>query len=358
MSSQEYLQNQVIAAESQPKQRYSFLVKLIKRFLWPSFVRPFYFLLLEKLKNDLTPCFDGQNNNIEQGTKELLLLKFEGQNNNMGQLIKELLLLKSELAALKHRVIETSKPSNLLIATTKSGLLIVKPEEIISDFIIKTGAWDDHIVKLAQDVASTRRGAAIDVGAHLGSTMLPLSSIFDHVHSFEPNDFNFKILRANVVLNNLKNVSLYNNALYSHATHLSLGTEEQQEVVVALNDGDFNGMASQNLGAYLFTENGSGIFKHLTRTLDSYEFNSVAFIKIDAQGADGEVLMGALQTIRRCQPVIVFEWEENLSQNFNVSFGTIKNELSQLGYEISILKAHNEKQIDYVAYPIAIQKEL
>ena len=37
------------------------------------------------------------------------------------------------------------------------------------------------------------------------------------------------------------------------------------------------------------------------------------------RGADGEVMIGAAATIRRCRPVIVFEWETLLSRHFSVS---------------------------------------
>ena len=89
--------------------------------------------------------------------------------------------------------------------------------------------------------------------------------------------------------------------------------------------------------------------------MDSYEFENISFIKIDVQGADGEVLMGALQTIQRCMPIVVFEWEDQLAVNFSVTLDVIKRELSALGYGLSVLKAHNEKQIDYIAQPAGAQ---
>ncbi len=291
MSSSECPRSQLITAGFQPK-RFGFAVKLVRRLIWP-FIRPFHFFHLDKMDD----------------------FKRHIQQTLFNPLIKDVLFLRAEVAALKHKIIASSQltpkatSSDLFLKATKYGLFIGKSQEMISDSIVEKDVWDDHIIKLAQKVASARRGTAIDFGAHFGSTMLAFSSIFDHVHSFEPNDFNFRILRANVALNNLQNVSLYN-----------------QE-----------------------TEYGSGKFNHLAKTLDNYEFNNIIFIKIDVRSADGEVLMGALETIRRCQPVIVFE---------NVSYETIRNKLSQLDYEISVLKTHNEKQIDYVACPKTAEKEL
>ena len=79
--------------------------------------------------------------------------------------------------------------------------------------------------------------------------------------------------------------------------------------------------------------------------------NDLAFIKIDAQGADGEVMIGAAETIRRCRSVIVFEWETLLSRHFSVSFEEVTSLLSSAGYRLEVLKVHNEKQTDYLASP-------
>ena len=47
-----------------------------------------------------------------------------------------------------------------------------------------------------------------------------------------------------------------------------------------------------------------------TLTLDSLHLTDVTAIKIDVEGAEEEVLRGALDTLRRCRPVISVEIEE------------------------------------------------
>jgi FkbM family methyltransferase len=182
---------------------------------------------------------------------------------------------------------------------------------------------------------------------------MPLARLFENVHSFEPNDFSFRVLRANVVLNGVTNVVLHNHGLFSHETVLSLAPPSQQEVELRMDaEGRFDGHASDNLGALVFSEEDTGRFRHDARTLDSFWLEDVAFIKVDVQGADGEVLMGALGTIERCRPVIVFEWEEHLSKSFAVTLATVRERIETLGYVVTVLRTHNEKQVDYVARPV------
>lgn len=367
-------QSELIGAGFQP-QRYGFIVKFVRRLIWP-IVRPFHFFQLSEISNisyhlglleQKTDVLEQKTNVLEQKHDVL-----EQKTNEISKLVKEQVLLRSELAALKNRFLALDSLDDrvakiscrlsreLLVTNSVNGIFIGKPGEIISDLILNGEVWDSHIIELAHEVISGRKeGGAIDIGAHLGSTTIALAPLFVEVFSFEPNDFNFRLLRANVVINNLENVHLFNCGLYSHPTSLFLSAQANQEVPLSLNEqGDFDGHLASNLGAYSFSEAGSGFFEHSARTLDSYEFNNISFIKIDVQGADGEVLMGALQTIRRCRPVIVFEWEEILSRNFSVTLDSIMHELSNLSYEISPLKVHNEKQIDYVARPVVIKTDL
>jgi hypothetical protein len=85
--------------------------------------------------------------------------------------------------------------------------------------------------------------------------------------------------------------------------------------------------------------------------LDSYALDDVAFLKIDAQGADGEIVRGAVDTIRRCQPVVVFEWEELLSQKYETSIEDVMRLFREANYNVDLLKQTNDKQSDYIATP-------
>ncbi|HHW4677975.1 MAG TPA: FkbM family methyltransferase [Xylella sp.] len=212
--------------------------------------------------------------------------------------------------------------------------------------------WDDHIVSLAAKVVEQRSGTVVDVGGHFGSSSVAFSHFFPKVFCFEPNDFNFRVLRAASILNGMENLTIYNNGLYSKDVALSMADESAQEIPLPIDaTGIFDGISSDNLGAYSFSECGSGLFKHSARTLESYHFSDVAFIKIDVQGADGEVLLGAMATISDSLPVIVFQWEMDLSKHYSVDLFDMKTRLLDMGYVIDKLKVHNSKQTDYVCLP-------
>ncbi len=60
----------------------------------------------------------------------------------------------------------------------------------------------------------------------------------------------------------------------------------------------------------------------------------VAFVKIDVEGAEEEVLRGGLDTIHRCRPVIALEHGASAVANYGTTHGTIHDLLSDAGLAI------------------------
>jgi FkbM family methyltransferase len=249
----------------------------------------------------------------------------------------------------------------LFMTATPEGVFLLKAGELISESARRDGAWDAHIIRVAGRASQVLRGRntprstllGIDVGAHFGLISIAIAKLFDKVISFEPNTFNAALLRANVVLNGLDDkVEVRREALAASGGSLSLAPSDRQEIPLPLDDqGRFMPGTASNLGAYSFVQDGTGLSEARSIPLDSLALDDVAFIKIDVQGADGTVLMGAMETIARCRPWVVFEWEEKLAQAFDVSFEEVERRLAGLGYRLSVLHRHNAKQIDYLALP-------
>ena len=50
-------------------------------------------------------------------------------------------------------------------------------------------------------------------------------------------------------------------------------------------------------------------------TIDSYAISDVGFIKVDCEGYEYFVLLGARETIKRCKPVICVEQKRNFAKD-------------------------------------------
>jgi FkbM family methyltransferase len=238
-----------------------------------------------------------------------------------------------------------------VIVETAAGPMIMKPGDLITEHVQQHGTWDAHLLPFLEP-AARRGGVAVDAGAHFGTLSVAMAEHFRKVHAFEANTDNFNYLCGNAALRPAGRILPHRLALYSAPTELSLAQPERQEVVIeAGGDPVSDFRAASNSGGLVFTADGTGIDTVRAVALDSLDLADVGLIKVDCQGADGHVIMGALGTIDRCRPIILFEWEERLSHLHAVSLADVRTALEARGYRIEMLRAHDDKQYDYVALP-------
>lgn len=139
--------------------------------------------------------------------------------------------------------------------------------------------------------------AAIDVGANKGVYTHYLSRLVPHVHAFEPNP---------------KMHALLTRTLPSNATAYTCALSDQNDATAELIVPVYGGVFS-NVGASLnprMKGRQHGIVTVETRTLDSFAFRNIGFLKIDVEGFEKTVLRGAEELIARERPVIQVEIEE------------------------------------------------
>jgi len=162
---------------------------------------------------------------------------------------------------------------------------------------------------------------AIDIGANKGVYTHLLARLAQGVEAFEPNPKIYRILTRTLP----KNVVAHQVALSD-----KVGTAE---LIVPMYGGGFsNQTASLNPRK---RNEGAGVVKVAQRTLDSYGFTNVGFIKIDVEGFEAAVLAGARETILRERPVMQVELEE---QHTGLSIEQCLAGVQELGMEAFFLK--------------------
>ena len=131
----------------------------------------------------------------------------------------------------------------------------------------------------------------VDIGAYVGNHTVFFSKVCKakDVYSFEPQKDIFKYLENNIKINNLVSVHSFNTAL---------GEKKGKCKIKIIGKDNHKSMNSVE-----YTENGNID----VNTLDSYEIKDVDLIKIDTEGNDLLVLIGAEKTIEKYHPLIVVE---------------------------------------------------
>ena len=135
----------------------------------------------------------------------------------------------------------------------------------------------------------------LEVGANIGAHTVPLAKAVGPggtVHAVEPQRVNFQILSANVAINALSNV---------HTYHAAMGRLASTIAVPRLSYA-----AAGNFGG-LSLEHAAQRDRVPLIPADSLDLPRCELIKIEVEGLEGEVIAGAVRTIRRFRPVLYVE---------------------------------------------------
>jgi FkbM family methyltransferase len=229
--------------------------------------------------------------------------------------------------------------------------MLVQQRDHIGRIIADGHEWEPH-VREAIERAADPDGVAIDAGAYIGVHTLTMASSFRQVHAFEPQQRIYQTLCGNLALNSCSNVTTHNVALYDRAGSVRLAPPERQDTAIPLKDGepDYANIPNAAALTYDFLPEEIGDVRAIA--LDELAFEHVRLIKVDTQGADLRVLQGAINTIRRWQPIILFEWERDLDLQHGTNLDAFLCFFAELNYEVT--RIHDTtpgRQADYLAKP-------
>lgn len=220
------------------------------------------------------------------------------------------------------------------VVSYDDGLMIhVNTASHIEWYIFFYGYYEPEIVELLSRL--TRPGfVAIDVGANIGCHSLVMARRVGgtgRVLAVEPNPLVRERLRSNVSLNRLENVELECCALSDSVGSAILHRPQQHT--------SNQGTASLHLARTL---EGAVLEPVECLTLDELvrrtKLARVDVIKIDTEGNDLGVLLGAEQTIRSCRPHIVFEFDEAYWHASGSMFSTAEALFRRMNYRLYSIK--------------------
>jgi FkbM family methyltransferase len=242
--------------------------------------------------------------------------------------------------------------TSLVLHSGPYGCFVLRQPDLISDHILAGSFWDSHLKSVIEQVGRPD-GSAIDAGAYLGFHSAYMSRFFRAVHAFEPQVEIYRMLCANLLLNNCRNVAAVNGALYDIPGHLRLADNARQEIPLPVADGTVDYDRVGNAAALTFQLTDESDPKGVcTRTIDQLSLIDLAFIKVDTQGCDLHVLKGARATIQRCRPVITAEYERELAQGHGNTLEDYYHYFEEMAYDVQELDNRSDgKQVDLLATP-------
>jgi len=171
-----------------------------------------------------------------------------------------------------------------------------------------------------------------DIGANIGSMALTFAKIFPNgcIYAFEPTDYAFNKLLCNISLNPELAKRIIPFQLF-----LSDKTQKNHQIE-AYSSWKIDGTAYNKHSVH------GGIIQPAVLipaiTVDEFctknEITRLDLIKIDTDGHELQVLAGALKTIEKCKPYVIFEIGLYIIEEKNITFEQYFNYFSFFGYAL------------------------
>ncbi|HLL29390.1 MAG TPA: FkbM family methyltransferase [Allosphingosinicella sp.] len=174
----------------------------------------------------------------------------------------------------------------------------------------------------------------IDVGAHIGYFSLLSAKLVGEsgrVHAFEPSDENLSYLKANVALNNRRNVEVYPYAA---------GAERAQRSFHITGSSDSHGLHPHPNTTTLETVEVTQV------PLDEIVTGRVDAVKIDVEGAELSVLDGMARILSENPELTLWvEWMPACMRNAGYDPAELPERLRSLGFaHIEVLDDHGNRR--------------
>lgn len=161
----------------------------------------------------------------------------------------------------------------------------------------------------------------VDVGTNIGMYTLFFSKRAKQVFAFEPFSSALHKLERSISDNHLSNIVCVQKAVSYQNQKLGLVTCDDSSRTYTTNessDDDLKNVDAVSIDNYFAVE----------------RIDRLDYLKIDAEGAEASILQGARNTIRKIRPCIQVEIAEQFSDRQPNHEFSIKDYLSQLGYQM------------------------
>ena len=178
-----------------------------------------------------------------------------------------------------------------------------------SYFLLKKCSFgDDHELKTIKKFSKLNKIFLLDCGANYGFYSFYTGSLSaeNQIIAFEASINTSKEFKANLALNNFKNIKIKNLAVTNKENEFLKFNESIKDWESSLTDNSF--IKSNSL--QIKTTKIDYILKN--ENLDEYHL----FIKLDIEGNEFDAIKGSLDTIQKYSPLIIIEFSKyNLDNN-------------------------------------------
>lgn len=181
----------------------------------------------------------------------------------------------------------------------------------IDRHILSEGLFEKGVIDLLRDVIVTadKRELLIDIGANIGNHTVALAGLFKEGAAVEPHPVLYRVLTANVIRNNHAHVTCHNFGLANEDTQATLAEPADNHSIARVKERsklppETFGLSSAQFGNEHSVElrSAHAFFAQFGEKLNG------AFVKIDVEGMEEEIVTAIAPLLASYRPLVGFEW--------------------------------------------------
>lgn len=225
-----------------------------------------------------------------------------------------------------------SEVLNVNVAYNKYGaycMPVSSQHRTLNQKILKGQVFEPDTIQFM--VENAKDGDIVHAGTFFGDFLPAISrGISDKakIWAFEPNPESYRCTQITMMLNNIQNVSLLNAGLGEAPSVINLTTKDKKGVSL----GGSSTIAKQDREA--------GTTEQIdVLTIDGSvpKDRNISILQLDIEGFEKQALMGALETIKRCKPILILEDDHGFTKS-----DWFKDNILSLDYNIDKKLHYNQ----------------
>ena len=241
---------------------------------------------------------------------------------------KLLFWLPQKSKTVRKNIFDAAPNDTLLIANGDHEKFIISTNDhTIAREVFANREFDLSKLRIAINLLDSNheKSQIIDIGANIGTICIPAikRGLFETAIAFEPDPYNFNLLQANILINNV------NNKITTH--NIALGEKDNEIAILeksSTNYGDHRIKVGNKYEHNIEPEKNlvkvhSESFDGVIGEIDSKH----SLIWMDTQGFEGYILSGASKAIMRSVPLVIEFWPYGMI--LSQAYPSLKSALSK-----------------------------
>ncbi len=257
---------------------------------------------------------------------------------------------------MNYKVYEEDQVSN----TVGRKYWIYKNDSFYQQRIKGAGPYQGANLKRLRDLVPNAR-TVIDVGMNIAMNTIEYATWADNVHGFEPTPQTYDMAIRNIDYAKKQTTNDFSKGWYKlnqgwapmtvngqiHTYNIGLGTENKDtEIIVRPDNAGHNHINNIDRKRWTGKVWIDRTAKHnkveyekipvKIKTLDSYNFQNVDIIKIDVEGFEYDVMLGAIETIKKWKPIVQVEMVYGQPHRFGHTVHEILKFFNDLDFKMTL----------------------